>query len=435
MRVLYCTDTYPPQINGVSIVTALSVTGLARRGWECAVVAPRYPVAVHAEWRGDGEAGSAAVTSLPSVALPGYREIRLATSGRSDVRRVLNHFRPDLVHCETEFAIGRMGQRAGLAAGLPLVSSYHTDFGRYSEAYGLPWLRRAVQGYLTRFHLRSRRVYTPSAAAKADLGRLGVGQVEVWGRGVDTTVFHPRRRSQELRERLGMGSRFTFLYVGRLAAEKRVDLVVEAFRQASALVPHGVIHLIIAGTGPLEPALKKAAPPDVTFLGFLDRRTLLPDVYANSDAFVFSSVTETLGLVVLEAMASGLPIVAAPEGGVRDHLRDGVNGLTYPAGDAAAMARAMVRLVADWELAQRLAGNARQTAEGLSWERELDRLDASYREVCDAGVGAESGLPVGKHAGDRRAATPLALGGHAPAVRLDEMLDDGQAQPGAPFLA
>ena len=183
----------------------------------------------------------------------------------------------------------------------------------------------------------------------------------------------------------------------------------------------------MAGTGPSEAELKATAPPGVTFLGFLDRRGLLPDLYANCDAFVFASVTETLGLVVLEAMASGLPVIAAPEGGVRDHLRDGVNGLTYTAGDAAAMARAMVLLVGEWELTRRLARHARRTAEGLSWDRELDRLDASYREVCAASVPPGSLLPVGKDTGHRRAAAPLALGVHPSAVRLDEVLHDGEA--------
>jgi glycosyltransferase involved in cell wall biosynthesis len=429
MRVLYCTDTYPPQINGVSIVTALSVTGLSRRGWECAVAAPRYPEETHAAWAAAGGSppGETELLSLPSVAVPRYPEIRLAVSGGGALRRLAERFRPDLVHCETEFTIGRMGQRAGAALGVPLVSSYHTDFGRYAEAYGMPWLRRAVGGYLTRFHRRSLRVYTPSTVARHDLAALGITDVEVWGRGVDTTVFHPRRRSQALRAELGMGSRFSFVYVGRLAPEKQVDVVLEAFRRAGALVPRGVIHLVIAGTGPEEAKLKAAAPPDVTFMGFLDRESTLPDLYANCDAFVFASVTETLGLVLLEAMASGLPVIAAPEGGVRDHLRDGANGLTYPAGDASAMARAMVRLASEWELTQRLARSARRTAEALSWTRELDRLEASYREVCEAGAAPRSGGGPREHAGDGRPAPPLALGGYPPAVRLDEMLHDGEA--------
>lgn len=428
MRVLYCTDTYPPQINGVSVVTELSVARLTERGWECAVIAPRYPPKTHAIWRGDVEAASAApITSLPSVALPGYAELRLAVAGRGAIREVVGRFRPDLVHCETEFSVGRMGQRAAVLAGIPMVSSYHTDFGRYAESYGLPWLRGPVTRYLRRFHGRSRRVYTPSVVTAGELRSLGLDQVEVWGRGVDTTVFHPRRRSQELREALGMGSRFTFVYVGRLAAEKRVDVVLDAFRRAAAQVPRGVIHLIIAGTGPQEAALRASAPDGVTFLGFLDRRNALPDLYANCDAFAFSSLTETLGLVVLEAMASGLPVIAAPAGGVRDHLRDGINGVACEAGDAGAMADAMVLLVNEWEFTRRLARNARRTAEALSWDRELDRLDASYRAVCNGDPPTDSPPEVGKDAGDRRAPTPLALGVHPAAMRLDEVLHDREA--------
>ncbi len=133
------------------------------------------------------------------------------------------------------------------------------------------WCRR----YLGRFHARSRRVYTPSSQSRKALLSLGLSKVdvEVWGRGVDTELFHPGRRSQELRAAFGMGSRFTFLYVGRLAPEKRVDQVVDAFRLASEMLPKGVIHLVLAGTGPREAELRAAAPPGVTFLGFLDRQS------------------------------------------------------------------------------------------------------------------------------------------------------------------
>jgi glycosyltransferase involved in cell wall biosynthesis len=323
------------------------------------------------------------VVGVPSVSLPGYPEIRLALPRPSLAHDLIERFRPDLVHCETEFGIGRIGQHAAVRAGLPVVSSYHTDFARYADAYGASWLRGTVSRYIGRFHRRSRRVYTPSTLSRADLLRLGVRDVEVWGRGVDTELFHPGRRSQELRAALGMGSRFTFLYVGRLAAEKAVDQVINAFRLANQLLPKGVIHLVIAGTGPKEPELRAAAPPGVTFLGVLERRSRLPDLYANCDAFVFASVTETLGLVVLEAMASGLPVIAAPAGGIADHLRHGENGLSYPEGDVAAMATAMVSLAGDYALRRRLSRGARRTAESLSWEQEVERLDRSYRTVCE----------------------------------------------------
>jgi len=390
MRVLYCTDTYPPQLNGVSVVTSLSVEGLTRRGWECAVVAPRYPDPDRGLWGEQPGAGgkTVEVVSVPSMPLPLYPEVRLALPRPSSIHDLIKRFKPDLVHCVTEFGVGRMGQIAAARAGLPLVSSYHTDFARYAEAYGTSWLRGPVSSYLGRFHRRSRRVFTPSTHSRQELLRLEVANVEVWGRGVDAELFHPGRRSQAMRAALGMGSQFTFVYVGRMAPEKRAEQIVHAFRLASESLPRGVIHLIMAGTGPSEAELRAAAPPGVTFLGFLDRRSRLPDLYANCDAFVFASVTETLGLVVLEAMASGLPVVAAPAGGVRDHLRDGVNGLAYPEGDVGAMAGAMVRLAEDWALTQRLALGARRTAEALTWERELDRLDRSYREVCE---GSEDG--------------------------------------------
>lgn len=384
MRVLYCTDTYPPQVNGVSIVTAISIAGLTRLGWECAVAAPEYPAATHAIWNQFAESGCEKVEllSLPSVALPRYGEVRMALPRPAPLHRLVERFKPDLVHCATEFTVGRMGQLAAARAMIPMVSSFHTDFARYADAYGAPWLRGVVSSYLGRFHRRSRRVYTPSSVSRADVLRLMVPAVEIWGRGVDAELFHPGRRSQAMRAALGIGSRFTFLYVGRLAAEKRPDHIIEAFRLASDALPKGVIHLVMAGTGPLEAELRAAAPQGVTFLGFLERKTRLPDLYANCDAFVFASVTETLGLVVLEAMASGLPVIAAPAGGVRDHLRDGHNGLAYPAGDVNAMARSMVRVAGEWWLAQQLARGARQTAEALTWEREIERLDQSYREVC-----------------------------------------------------
>ena len=381
MRILFCTDTYPPQVNGVSVVTAISVAGLQSRGWECAVVAPRYPANRASVFTEAGTGGEAILESVPSVAMPRYPDIRLAAPNYTAVTRLVRRFQPHLVHSETEFMLGRLGQMAGTRAGVPLVSSYHTDFARYAAAYGVPWMRDPIAQYIARFHRRSRRTYTPSHPARADLLRTGAGDVEVWGRGVDITAYHPRHRSAAWREQHGIGDRFTFVHVGRLAAEKRVEHIVQAYAVAQRMRPPDSTRLIIAGAGPQEPALRAAAPPGTIFLGYLDRRTELPMLYASSDAFVFASLTETLGLVVLEAMASGLPVVAVPAGGVADHLRDGINGFAVAADDVSAMAAAMATIATDRAQTCRLARGARVTAEALSWDRELDRLDASYREV------------------------------------------------------
>lgn len=385
-RLLYCTDTYPPQVNGVSVVTALSVAGLRARGWEVEVLAPSYPGNQPNPF-GDGRAPAPAepITTVPSVRLPLYPDIRLAAPAIRTADRLVRRFRPELVHLATEFMIGRMGQRAASRAGIPVVSSYHTDFSRYTGSYGLPWLGAPVTQYIARFHSRSRRVYTPGRPAAADLARMGITDVEVWGRGVDLIAFHPGRRDLALRRAYAADDMLLLLHVGRLAAEKDVERVLEGFRQARLKVSGRLpMHLVIAGSGPRERALRAMADQHVTFLGNLDRTTILPRLYASADAFLFASETETLGLVILEAMASGLPVVAAPAGGVADHLRDGQNGLAFPAGDADAMAARIVALAESPELRRRLAAGALRTAAAMSWEHEFDRLDASYREVLEA---------------------------------------------------
>jgi len=205
----------------------------------------------------------------------------------------------------------------------------------------------------------------------------------VWGRGVDTTAFAPERRSQSLRSAYGLENTVIFLHVGRLAAEKGVDRIVRAFARARESLPAGSARLIIAGAGPEEEALRVLAGSDVLFLGVLDRERALPRLYASADAFLFSSLTETLGLVVLEAMSSGLPVIATPAGGVADHLRDEINGMAVPPNDVDAMARAIVSLTLDAERRARLAAGARACARRLDWEAELDRLDASYRSILE----------------------------------------------------
>ncbi len=389
MRILYCTDTWVPQVNGVTVVTALSVAGMARRGWTCGVVAPRSDDGAGRE---GGQDGVAARWEIPARTLPLYPEGRLAAPALGTVRRAIRDFRPDLVHCQTEFIVGRLGMWAARLAGIPVVTSYHTDFSRYAASYGIGWARPAIRTVLTRFHRQADRTVTPSAAARADLATLGVPDAVVWGGGVDRSLFAPTRRDPALRRRLGLDEAFTFVYVGRLAPEKSVDVVLEGFRRAAAWLPAGRVRLVVAGTGPDEARLRASAPDGTTFLGTLDRTRDLPALYASADAFAFASCTETLGLVVLEAMASGLPVIAAPVGGVATHLADGANGLAVPPGDPVAMAAAMVHLVEDPALCRQLARGALATAGGLDWSRELDRLDALYRDVLAAAARGRGGL-------------------------------------------
>ncbi len=377
MRLLLCSDTYPPQVNGVSVVTALMAEGLRDRGWHCATVVPVYPSTLQAPL------GAPRIPrfALPSVPMPIYPALRFPWPSRRTVREAFDAWAPDLVYCATEFVIGRLASAEARRRGIPLVSAFHTDFGRYATAYGLPWLRRAVENNIATFHRRAALTLTPSSPARATLQAAGVTRTEVWGRGVEPSRFSPARRSLALREALSLGPAFTFLYVGRLAPEKNVELVLRAFAALAGSLTPGAVRLVVAGDGPSLPALRRKAGPGVTFLGSLERNHDLPTLFASCDAFLFASETETLGLVVLEAMASGLPVIAAPAGGVVDHLRDEVNGLAFAPGDKSAMLAAMCRLVRDRALRERLREGALQTAAPLNWSAELDRLDARFRTL------------------------------------------------------
>jgi glycosyltransferase involved in cell wall biosynthesis len=390
-RVLFCTDTYPPQVNGVSVVTAGMVSGLHQRGWECAVLGPSYPLTGRRLlWPPDVARGF----EVPAMGLPSYPDVRVSWPSSRLVRSVFDDFQPDLVHCATEFSIGFRGMQEARKRGIPVCSTSHTDFSRYCGAYGVPFLRPVVRRWMREFHDRAVRTLVPSRAAQDDLRQIGVQRTMVWGGGVDADLFHPRYFSSTTRHRLGIGRAFTFLHVGRLAPEKNVELVLSAFSRARLQLPDMALRLIVAGAGPSEQVLRSYATHGVTFLGAVDRTSELPSLYASVDAFVTASTTETLGLVTLEAMASGLPVVACREGGLRDYLEHAHNGLAFVANDVDDCASAMVRLVSDASLQERLRSGARQTAEIWSSSRELDRIDELFRGE----ITARARAPMSPHA-------------------------------------
>ena len=375
MRISFVSDTFLPEINGVTTVLATMQRGLQRRGHAIQVVAPRYD--------GCGE-DAADVVRRPSVTLPGYAQSRLALPFDSGTGQALKRFRPDLVHVVTEGPLGAAGRRYALSSGTPLVTSFHTDFPRYAAKYLGRWAVAPVRAYLKRFHARAALTQTPSESTRGELLALGWQRVVVWGRGVDTALFSPQRRSEERREAMGARGRCLVLYVSRLAVEKDVDTLVAAFQRVHDR--HGAAAcFVMAGDGP-KAAEVRAALPFAIHRGFLGR-TELADLYADADLFVFPSRTETCGLVVLEAMASALPVIAANEGGVTENLRTGINGLALPAGDAAAFAAAVEELMTDGQQRYAMGQAARAFAVARDWERELDALEPLY-------AGALAGAPA-----------------------------------------
>lgn len=373
MRIALVTDTYLPEVNGVTTVLARMRRGLRDRGHVVHVIAPAYPQP------GPDDEG---VARNPSVPCPGYAAVRLSWPWTGAVRRELEQFAPDLVHVVTEGPLGRLGRRHALARGLPLVTSFHTDFPRYARHYLGAWAVGPARRYLRHFHGAAFATHTPSEITRRELVALGLPRAVVWGRGVDSATFTPGRRNLARRNQLVAGDRPLILHVGRLAAEKDVDTLIRTLILLHAVLGQRAA-FCVAGDGPKAAAVR-AALPFAWHKGFLPRETLA-DLYADSDLFVFPSPTETCGLVALEAMSSGLPVIAAAAGGVRENVRDGLTGRLVPAGDAQAFARATRQLVEAPEERAAMAQAARAFAQARDWERELDALTPLYLTAVEQG--------------------------------------------------
>ncbi len=368
MRIALVTDTYTPQVNGVTTIVRRIVEVLGRARQHAAVVAPEYP--------GHNPGLAEAELRVPSLALPLYPAIRLSLPQSRRVAHFLDAFRPDLVHVMTEGPLGVQARRYALRRRVPLVTSFHTDFPRYCRSYGVGFLELVVWRWLLWFHGPARFVHTPGEAVRAELARRGLARVRVWGRGVDTETFDYRRRDPAFRHRLGAGPGSAMvLHVGRLAPEKNLDVLVAAWTLAHEQL-RGAARFVFAGEGPSARRCADAMQWAL-HLGFLDL-PILTTLYASADLCVLPSRTETCGLVALEAMASGLPVVAAAAGGFTESVADGVTGYLVPPDDARGFAAAIGRLVLDAPLRRRMSEDARLAAVARHADAENEQLLDDY---------------------------------------------------------
>jgi phosphatidylinositol alpha 1,6-mannosyltransferase len=351
VRIALVSDTYTPQVNGVTTVVVRIANALREFGHKVVVVAPRYP----------GQAAAdPSELRIPSTAFPPYPAIRLSLPQFGAVSRFLDQFGPDLVHVATEGPLGLTGRRYALRRHVPLVTSYHTNFPQYARHYGAGVAEPLVWKWLRWFHQPAVLTQTPGEAVARELERRGIGRPVVWGRGVDSTHFNPARRSAGWRRWLaGADDTAVVLHVGRLAPEKNIDVLAEAWIAARERVGQRAT-FVLAGEGP-EARRLLTRLPWVRQLGFLERGKLA-DVYASADICVLPSKTETCGLVALEAMASGLAVIAADGGGFRESIDPGVTGVLVPADDAIGFAAEILSLVIAPQRRSELALNARAAA-------------------------------------------------------------------------
>jgi len=316
------------------------------------------------------------IVTWRGIPFPPYPEMQIIPP-IVDPRPWLDKFKPDLVHLVNPVSLGLVGLRAARAMRLPVVASYQTDIPGFARRWGLGFLAGALLRYLRWLHNQCDLNLTPSRFTQSELIASGYHRVEVWKRGVDTVQYRPDRRTHEWRQRLSDGHPDAplLLYVGRLAPEKRVEWL----RSILDALPQ--VRLAIVGDGPSRPSLERLfAGTATTFTGYL-RGDALATAYASADVFVFPSANETLGNVVLEAMASGLPVIAPRSGGLLDHVTDGKTGLLFEPEQASSMVDTVKSLLDQPTYARQLGEAARRYTETITWAKTLDGLALSYARV------------------------------------------------------
>lgn len=378
LRLALFSDTYTPQVNGVARTLEQLVRAIETRGG-----------AVHVETVATPDAlASTGLHRAASIPFWAYPDLRIATPFAPAVTSRLRRFKPTLVHAATPFGVGLSGRASARALDVPLVTSYHTTFPEYLRHYGLDAMASVVTPFLRWFHNSGRCTFVPSVTVEMTLGAQGFRGLRRWSRGVDTSRFAPTHRDAAMRQAMGAGpDDFVIAYVGRLAAEKRVEDILAAVDVLRARFGPRV-RLVLAGDGPERQRLERLAPDGAWFAGMLSGETLAR-FYASSDAFAFASDTETFGNVVLEAMASGVPVVA-PDRGATTELAHAGNALLFAAGSTDALATQLTRLLVDPGLRQALGRLGRQEAESRSWDRVWDQLLRDYRSITAPQAGRDS---------------------------------------------
>jgi phosphatidylinositol alpha 1,6-mannosyltransferase len=371
VRVAYVTESFPPDVNGVAHTAVRVAEHLLSRGHEPLVIAPEPASGLARQDR----MFDFPVLRVRSVGLPMYPGFRVGLP-LPRVRDAVAAHRADLVHLAGPFVLGSGGLTAARRLGVPIVAVYATDLPAYARSYHTGRLGQAIcWRRLRRIHNGADRTLAPCSATAADLVANGIERVWLWARGVDSVRFDPAKRSDKLRAELAPNGELLVGYVGRLASEKRVDLLAE-----TAALPG--VRVVIVGSGPAEAAVRRAVPSAV----YLGQRSgdNLATIYASLDVFVHTGPHDTFGQTLQEAAASGLPVIAPAAGGPLDLVQDEVTGFLVTPSDGGAVAAAVARLANDPDLLAAQGRAGRQVVVGRSWPIMCDELLGHYEAVLEA---------------------------------------------------
>lgn len=369
LRVAFFTETFLPKIDGIVTRLSQTIRHLVEFGHQVLVVAPDGNIAEHE---------GARVHGVPGPPFPLYPDMKMAFP-RPSIGKALEEFQPDLIHAIQPMLLGTAAFYYSSQRRVPLIVSYHAQVDRYLHYYGIGKLEPLFWKAHKSAYNGADLVLCTSQVMVDLLRQQGIQRVDLWQRGVDTATFRPDRASQEMRARLTEGhpDAKLIVYIGRLSAEKGI----EAARPILEAIPG--FRLALIGDGPHREKLQQQfAGTHTYFAGYL-KGAELASAYATADVLFMPSRTETLGLVVLEAMASGTPVVAAAEGGLLDIVRDGVTGHLYPYGDEAASIMAVQKLLSDPVHYEQMRRAARLDAEQWSWAAATRQLEGFYRTILN----------------------------------------------------
>lgn len=382
MRISYVTETWPPELNGVSLTVERTVRFLRARGHCVELIRPRQP--------GEGPLDAADELRTAGCAIPMYPEMRFGLARVAPLARRFECSRPDLVHLATPGPLAWAALAAARSRGIATTSDFRTNFHQYARHYRIGWLADSALSLMRRFHNLTRCTFVPTRALQKELAAAGFHELAVVGRGVDADRYSPAARSAVLREQWQAGVGPVLLTVGRLAPEKNVALALRAFERARERVPS--TQMIVVGDGPARARLE-AAHPAARFVG-VKRGADLAAHYASADAFLFPSLSDTFGNVVMEALASGLPVVAFDTAAPAEHVVDGASGRLVVPGDETAFIGAtcdLATMPGSWPAMREAAVAAAHKAR---WPDILARFEACLESIAHATQAPAAPVPL-----------------------------------------
>lgn len=379
LKIAIVTETWPPEINGVALSLMQLCKGLQRRGHKILLVRPAQKASCvdFSPYR---------ECLVNAQAIPKYPSLQFGWPQYLKVSNALGAFAPDVVHIVTEGPLGLTALQAAKSKNIPISSGFHSPFQDFSRYFDLAFMVKPVQRYLRWFHNNTALTCVPSQGTYDALRNFGIHcPMQVVGRGVDVERFSAKHRSESLRKKWGVDADTTvMLYVGRLSPEKEVDVLMDAFyAMQNVLNPVSQfkkIKLVLVGDGPDRDRLQhKKGADQVVFTGNLTGQQLA-EAYASADVFLFASQVETFGNVVLEAMASGLPIVAYDYACAQQHVVPEKMGWLCPLGDTAQFMQAIYQLP-ELKVLKKMGADAMQAVQKVGWQHPVQQLEQALYQV------------------------------------------------------